>query len=331
MTIPCLLVACISQAPTITAMEFSPTGTHLAIASIDGRIAIMDVTTKRERVLRERGGPVNQVLYAEGNVLLSAGATETGAGEVRRWNIRSGTSLSLERCPTDSVRQVAVSPAFIAATGTLDADVCIWRYPSGDFVERLGLPITPKPFPTPWKEPRVEFAIHHLPLAPNGMVEESFADPIPSVRPCSAVAFHNGRLFVAWMGRFMLEMDPETQETFFGFPCLPAEDERARPVHFFREADGLGLLCPSMLTRLRKPQNVLHKRLPPSPMREAVPLPSGSLLLLLEDGTVHRGTGLDNMKPIPGMIGVRDIALAANGTWATTQGSTVTFHPPFKD
>ena len=114
----------------ILSVAYSPDGTRIATASLDGTARIWDASTGQELHTLAGHGPVRGIAFSpDGRRTATAGDD----GTVRIWASETGDELSTLLGPTDAVRRVAFSPEgrFVAATSQ-DRTARLWDAASGE-------------------------------------------------------------------------------------------------------------------------------------------------------------------------------------------------------
>ncbi len=109
---------------TIYAVDFAPNGQQVAVASMDHGVHLLDIHTRKPRVLRGHTDQILSVVYApDGRRLASA----TYAGDIRLWDLSTGRSQSL-RGHRSGVAQLAFSSdGTLLASAGADKKVRLWE------------------------------------------------------------------------------------------------------------------------------------------------------------------------------------------------------------
>lgn len=124
---------------TINALALSPAGDLLALAG-SGEVALAPFPEQKPvRKLPGHRGSVNAVAFSRDGKLLAAAAGEPGLfGEVRLWDVASGSLIKTLQGHADSIYSVALSgDGKLLATGGYDNLVLLWDLSSGQIAKRL--------------------------------------------------------------------------------------------------------------------------------------------------------------------------------------------------
>lgn len=135
-------------AGAVTSVAFSAAGNHLASVSVDGTLALWDLTEAIRPLLRgppvDCGqGPLTAVAIARNDALMATGAVN---GAVDLWTLGNGISPRRIGASlighTGSVTAVAISPdSHILATASADQTVVLWDVADPERPQKLGAPL----------------------------------------------------------------------------------------------------------------------------------------------------------------------------------------------
>ena len=139
---------------TVWALAYSPDGTRLAVATLEGEVSLKNLTTGRTATLcHDRPGSARVFAFSpDGRTLAVAGQ----ARRVRLWDVATAREWPPLRVPGERVDGLAFSPDGNRLT------VCGWDGPLTHWDWRRGRPVYGPPCPVPVREPS-RFAI-----APDG-------------------------------------------------------------------------------------------------------------------------------------------------------------------
>jgi len=114
----------------IYAVAVSPDGNHIAVASQDHTVQLLDAATRQSlRVLRGHDDQVFAVRFSPNGKQIASGGWD---GNVRLWQRDSGTVDHVLRGHRGGVRAVAFSPdGALLASGSMDGSVRIWDRVTG--------------------------------------------------------------------------------------------------------------------------------------------------------------------------------------------------------
>jgi WD40 repeat protein len=121
----------------VTTIAFSPDGTRLALACVDGTVRFWDVKTDKavEPVLKHTA-TVNAVVFSSDGAFVATGCRD---GTAQVWNANTGESVTNAMHHIGAVNAVAFSPdAQTILTGSTDGLAQFWERASG---VRLGVPL----------------------------------------------------------------------------------------------------------------------------------------------------------------------------------------------
>ena len=112
---------------------FSPDGQCVAVTSfLDGTILLLDLATRRKRMVLHQRSPIASIAFSPDRKWLATGAADNRS--IQLWNLRSGSSRSLEEGETNGVSMaLAFSPdgALLASAGFPEHHVSLWDLQSG--------------------------------------------------------------------------------------------------------------------------------------------------------------------------------------------------------
>lgn len=118
------------ESDVVTAMDFSPDGTMLAVAVLGKTVHVYDVSTgqQTQKLKGHKGwwifGSVHSIAFSpNGKILATGGADKT----IRLWDVAQGNQIALLKGHTDEVTSLAFSPdGTTLISGSWDKTVRLW-------------------------------------------------------------------------------------------------------------------------------------------------------------------------------------------------------------
>ncbi len=136
-----------AQVSISTNLSFSPTGQYIAVGSLNGEIALLDLETQtRTRAFIGHTGDVNQIVFSPDGKQMASTANSLIVGtsstnlNIKIWDVATGTEIYrfIEDYRNKGFTQLTYSPngQYLAA-GTSDGNVIIWELLDGALIQEI--------------------------------------------------------------------------------------------------------------------------------------------------------------------------------------------------
>jgi WD40 repeat protein len=113
----------------VTGVSYSPDGTLIASAGVDGTIRVQETATGRTVRLLHAAGSLRSIAFSPNGRLIAGGSE---GGYVTVWNTRTGRSLGRRRADAQSVNTVAFdSSGKVLASAGNDGEIMLWTLAGG--------------------------------------------------------------------------------------------------------------------------------------------------------------------------------------------------------